>query len=60
MMGNPLIWEKKVNNLTYFMILMNILATEVVLLEILSHRVFFKKAFIIKKITFLYDQNSNL
>lgn len=41
MMGNPLIWEKKVNNLTYFMILMNILATEVVLLEILSHRVFF-------------------
>lgn len=42
------------------MILMNILATEVVLLEILSHRVFFKKAFIIKKITFLYDQNSNL
>lgn len=33
--------EKKVNNLTYFMILMNILATEVVLLEILSHRVFF-------------------
>lgn len=41
--------KKKVNNLTYFMILMNILATEVVLLEILSHRVFFFKAFMIKK-----------